>query len=130
MLGRILAAVVLTAGAVLTTTSAASADAGLRSASGCTGNPGSNGSKCIYISGSGLHVTTAKTTLTKNHADNCGTPHIDFGDIMSFTGPRTCEARDFTFGPEPVNYSFPNGTKACAWWSNYPEGKACITIHS
>lgn len=96
---------------------------------GCTGNPGSNGSKCIYVVGTKLHVDTVKTTLTKNHADDCGYATISIGPSWKTTSGRICRARDFTWGPIPVNQSFKNGTKACASWSNYPEGQACVTIH-
>ncbi|WP_262061406.1 hypothetical protein [Streptomyces sp. STR69] len=99
------------------------------SATGCTGNPGSNGSKCIDVKGTKLHVDTVKTTLTKNHADDCGKATITIGSSWKRTSAKICEARDFSWGPITVNKSFPDGTKACASWSNYPDGKACITIH-
>ena len=99
------------------------------SGSGCTGNPGSNGSKCIDVKGTNLHVKTVKTTLTKNHADDCGKATITIGSWKK-TSPKKCAARDFSWGPITVNKNFRNGTKACASWSNYPRGKACVTIHN
>ncbi|WP_369170205.1 hypothetical protein AB5J49_21265 [Streptomyces sp. R28] len=98
------------------------------SGSGCTGNPGSSGSKCISVTGTKLKVNTVKTTLTKNHADDCGKATITIGSWKKTSG-RICEARDFSWGPITVNKSFRDGTKACASWSNYPRGKACVTIH-
>jgi len=128
---RLGAAALLIGGAVLVPTTAQAATASSvtpMSATGCTGNPGSNGSKCISVKGTKLHVDTVKTTLTRNHANNCGVAHIQIGSWKKNSG-RICKIRDFSWGPIKVNKSFPNNTKACAWWSNYPNGKACINIH-
>lgn len=129
MLVRYAAATVLLTGALaLPASPATAAEISPMSARGCTGNPGSNGSKCIEVKGSRLHVDTVKTTLTKNHADDCGKATIQIGSWKKTSG-RICEARSFSWGPKTVNKSFRDGTKACAWWSNYPRGKACVTIH-
>lgn len=98
------------------------------SSSGCTGNAGGNGSKCIYVTGTKLKVKTVKATLTKNHADNCGKATITIGSWKKTSG-KICKARSFSWGPIAVNKSFKDGTKACASWSNYPDSKACVTIH-
>jgi hypothetical protein len=129
MLVRYATAAVLAAGAlVLPAPSAGAAPVEPLSARGCTGNPGSNGSKCIEVKGTGLRVDTVKTTLTKNHADDCGKATIEIGSWKKTSG-RICAARSFSWGPLDVNRSFPDGTEACASWSNYPRGKACVTIH-
>ncbi|MFF8918546.1 hypothetical protein ACF08M_35890 [Streptomyces sp. NPDC015032] len=131
MFTRIAAATALVIGCVIVPATQASAtEITPMSGSGCTGNPGSNGMKCIYVTGTKLHVDKIKTTLTRNHANpNCGRAHIEIGRNYATTSGNICDGRDFSF-TDTVGLSFPNNTKACAWWSNYPEGKACATIHN
>ncbi|MEU9115114.1 hypothetical protein AB0D04_25835 [Streptomyces sp. NPDC048483] len=129
MLTRIAAAAVLVmGGAAIPATQASAADLTTMSASGCTGNAGGNGSKCIDVTGTGLHVKSVTATLTKNHADNCGRATISIGRNYVTTSGKICAASEFEF-TDTVGLSFPDGTKACASWSNYPDSRACITIH-
>ncbi|WP_432095648.1 hypothetical protein [Streptomyces sp. bgisy100] len=129
MFARLGAAALLSATVLVVPSTAHAAPAGPASGDGCTGNPGSNGSKCIYVKGTRLHVDTVKTTLAKNHADDCGKATIQIGSWKKTSG-RICEASRFSWGPKKVNRNFRDGTKACAWWSNYPRGRACVTIHN
>jgi hypothetical protein len=100
-------------------------------ATGCYGNPGSSGSTCITVNGSGLRVDSVKATLTKNHlGSGCYRVTITFGSTYSIAATRCGDGRTRVYGPDPVLMSFPNGTRACASWSYNPSIRPCVTIHS
>lgn len=100
-------------------------------ATGCTGNPGSSGSTCITVNGSGLRVDSVKATLTRNHlGSGCHRVTITFGSTYSIGATRCGDGRTRVYGPEPVLMSFPNGTMACASWSYNPSIRPCVTIHN
>jgi hypothetical protein len=108
----------------------ATADVHVFSASGCTGNPGSNGSTCIYVQGKGLRVDKVRTTFTKNHLDSCESYKVTFsrGGHSNPTGSR-CGARDLSSGWIREGFSFPNKTKVCGKWSYSGSNRACVTLH-
>ncbi|MEV0368881.1 hypothetical protein AB0I10_03490 [Streptomyces sp. NPDC050636] len=129
MITRIAAAAVLAmSSAAIPATQASAADLTKISASSCIGNAGSTGSKCIDLTGTKLHVESVTATLTKNHADNCGRATISIGRNYVTTSGKICAASRFEF-TDKVGLSFPDGTPACISWSNYPDSRACVTIH-
>jgi hypothetical protein len=108
----------------------ANADVHAFSASGCTGNPGSNGSTCISVKGHGLHVDKVKTTFTKNHLDGCESYKVSFsrGGHTNPTGG-DCDARDLSSGWIKEGFNFPNHTKVCGKWTYSGSNRACVTVH-
>jgi hypothetical protein len=107
-----------------------SSSAAWASANVCSGNPGSNGSTCVVVHGTGLHVDWVDTSMVKNHFDSCAVPTVTLSGQTISTTP-ICDARELDMGRVTIGRNLPNGSKVCASWSAPdPSNRPCATIHS
>ena len=93
------------------------------SANGCSG------AVCIFITGSGLHVSDWQTTVALSKS-TCSSASFLVNGVLYASGGSECGAA----GDELVSDwespgNFPNGTVLCNTWSGI-SGKPCETVHS
>lgn len=103
------------------------------SARGCTGNAGmtdGSGSVCLDVTGSKLKIDRFTISKKSNNRAWKDKPVIVAGS-WSWTGPMQDARRTQTVEvSQTINRTFPNNTKMCGYWSQFPGKKACITIHN
>jgi len=93
------------------------------SANGCSGPV------CIYVTGSGLHVSDWSTSLALPR-NMCSTASFLVNGVLWASGTNECGST----GDELVSDwsspgNFPNGSVVCNTWTGV-SGKPCETIHS
>ena len=93
------------------------------SANGCSGPV------CIFVTGTGLHVSDWATSLSLSRS-MCSTASFLVDGVLWASGVNQCGAS----GDELVSDwsdpgNFPNGTVLCNTWSGV-SGKPCETVHS
>jgi hypothetical protein len=88
-----------------------------------------SGAVCIYVTGTGLNVSSWETTLDLTRS-TCSTPYFLANGLIIHTGSQLCgtsgKVLDWTW-PSPGN--FPNGTVLCNSWTG-SSGEPCVTVHS
>lgn len=100
---------------------------------GCTGNAGmtdGSGSVCLEVTGTKLKVTKFTIKKKSNNRAWKDKPVVTAGN-WKWTGATVSARRTETKSiSKTLNKSFPNNTRMCGYWSNFPGKKACITIHN
>jgi hypothetical protein len=126
----IIAVGALTAGAA----SASTPDAGVTGAAPGFGvipdsANGCNGPVCIYVTGTGLHVSDWSTSLALSRS-MCSTASFLVNGVLWASGVNECgSAGDELVSDWSDPGNFPNGTVLCNTWSGV-SGKPCETVHS
>jgi hypothetical protein len=93
------------------------------SANGCSG------AICIYITGSGLHVSDWATSVALSKS-MCSTASFYANGVLIGLGLNTCGSSGTQLLSDWSNPgNFANGTVLCNTWSGV-SGKPCETIHS
>jgi hypothetical protein len=93
------------------------------SANGCSG------AICIFITGSGLHVSDWQTTVSLSRS-MCSTASFLVNGVLRASGGSQCgSAGDLLVSDWQSPGNFANGTVLCNTWSGI-SGKPCETVHS
>jgi hypothetical protein len=93
------------------------------SANGCSG------AICIFVTGSGLHVSDWTTTVVLSRS-MCSTASFLANGVLVASGGSQCGASgDELISDWPSPGNFANGTVLCNTWSGI-SGKPCETVHS
>lgn len=106
------------------------------SASGCTGVAAFSSSRvCIDVTGTGLYIKKINTTTRTNHSF-CAYPIITITlpsgqEWERDSGRKQCEGITLVTHSWTIalGYNVPNNSKVCAWWTNHPKTKPCVTVH-
>lgn len=93
---------------------------GAQDASGC------NGSVCIYLAGSGLHVDSWRTRATTT-SYTCTRPRYWRNGVIIRTGAQQCGPSGTKLYAGYGSGTFSHGDVLCNTWTNMP-GKPCKTI--
>jgi hypothetical protein len=93
------------------------------SANGCSS------SVCIYVTGTGLHVSDWTTSVALSRS-MCSTASFLVNGVLRASGVNQCGgAGDELVSDWSSPGNFPNGTVLCNTWSGVA-GKPCETVHS
>jgi hypothetical protein len=93
------------------------------SANGCSG------AICIFVTGSGLHVSDWRTSVALSKA-TCSTASFLVNGVLFASGGSQCGAAgDELISDWASPGNFANGTVLCNTWSGI-SGKPCETVHS
>jgi hypothetical protein len=92
------------------------------SANGCSG------AICIFVTGSGLHVSDWQTSVALSKS-MCSTASFLVNGVLWASGVNTCgSAGDLLVSDWESPGNFANGTVLCNTWSGI-SGKPCETVH-
>ncbi|MFE9458099.1 hypothetical protein [Streptomyces californicus] len=127
------AAAVLT-GAALSGSAQAAENIEPMSATNCTGNAGmtdGSGSVCIIVKGSGLKVDSVHVSKKSNNRAWTDYARIEFSDGSGGYMSGTVSAARTVTKTVGTNWGLnaADGSKVCGWWAQFPNKKACATIH-
>jgi hypothetical protein len=93
------------------------------SANGCSG------AICIFVTGSGLHVSNWETTVVLSKS-MCSTASFLVNGVLWASGVSECGPANAQLASNWSNPgNFPNGSVLCNTWSGI-SGKPCETVHS